>query len=557
MSAASVVLINTNEMKPAVAPIALDYLASALRTAGREADLLDLTFAPDASAALQGYFRDHSPRLVGLTFRNSDDCFWPSAKSFVPRLAEIVGAVRKLTDARLVIGGNGFSLFPEAILDACSGDFGVAGDGEEALPPLLLALERGKGLERVPGPIWRADSETGTGWTANPPARSDPAGRTSARDFVDNARYFREGGQGNVETKRGCDGACVYCADPVCHGERVRAKPPDAVCAEIEALLRQGVDVLHLCDCEFNRPPAHALAVCREMIARGLGRRTRWYTYASITPFSEELARAMREAGCVGINFGADSANARMLASYGRPYRAEDIAAAVAHCRRYGIAVMVDLLLGGPGETEETLRETIAFMKAVSPDCVGAALGLRVYPGTELARRLRREGPLAANPNLRRPAGMTPANEGASHAEAEALLRPVFYISRDLGENPARLVRDLIAGDTRFFEPMEEQGAANYNYNDNRPLVEAIRNGARGAYWHILRQMRRGSRAASPGGESRATPSGSCVRLLIVYRYTVAAKTGQSRGARAGHGGKVARCQRLGFRASRQLVSRS
>ena len=93
MSTAPIVLIDTNEMKLAVAPIALDYLASALRTAGREAELLDLCFCPDASEAVQSYFRSHNPQLVGVTFRNSDNCFWPSAKSFIPRLREIIAAV--------------------------------------------------------------------------------------------------------------------------------------------------------------------------------------------------------------------------------------------------------------------------------------------------------------------------------------------------------------------------------------------------------------------------------------------------------------------------------
>ena len=73
---------------------------------------------------------------------------------------------------------------------------------------------------------------------------------------------------------------------------------------------------------------------------------------------------------------------------------------------------------------------------------------------------------------------------------AGSLLRPRFYISKHLGDRPAQLVRDLIGGDSRFFAPIDEQRPENYNYNENRPLIEAIRNGARGAYWDISRQMR-------------------------------------------------------------------
>jgi hypothetical protein len=79
------------------------------------------------------------------------------------------------------------------------------------------------------------------------------------------------------------------------------------------------------------------------------------------------------------------------------------------------------------------------------------------------------------------------------------LLKPTFYISEALGEHPAELVRDLIDGDQRFFEPSLETeqktkrtgDPADYNYNENLPLIKAIRKGARGAYWDILRKLRK------------------------------------------------------------------
>jgi hypothetical protein len=78
------------------------------------------------------------------------------------------------------------------------------------------------------------------------------------------------------------------------------------------------------------------------------------------------------------------------------------------------------------------------------------------------------------------------------------LLKPTFYISEALGERPAEFVRDLITGDERFFEPAVEiapdaegTDTSNYNYNENLPLTRAIAKGARGAYWDILRQLRK------------------------------------------------------------------
>jgi radical SAM superfamily enzyme YgiQ (UPF0313 family) len=470
-------LINTNTMAPPIPPVGLDYVAGAARAAGIETGLVDLALAHDADASLADHFADCRPQLVGLTFRNADDSFWPSATWFVPRLAQTVARLRELTDAPIVLGGVGYSIFARRILDETGADFGVRGDGERAVVELHRRLVAGVDLNGVPGLLWR----DGGGIRENPPAWESPLRLPTARDAVDNATYLRRGGQVGLETKRGCPRRCLYCADPLAKGPAARCRAPAEVADEFERLLSAGADVLHLCDGEFNVPGEHALAVCRELVGRGLGERVRWYTYMAVTPFDAELAAAMRRAGCVGIDFTADSASKRMLACYGHPHRREDVAEARRLCRENGITAMFDLLLGGPGETPETVAETIDFYRGIEPDCVGAALGVRVYGGTPMAEMLRADGPLEYCPGLLR-----------RYSGPVDLARPTFYISPALGERPAALVREHIGGDERFFEPADDRGPdeKGYNYNDNTPLVEAIAAGARGAYWDILRKLR-------------------------------------------------------------------
>ena len=143
-----------------------------------------------------------------------------------------------------------------------------------------------------------------------------------------------------------------------------------------------------------------------------------------------------------------------------------------------GLAVMLDLLIGGPGEDEASVRESIEFIKQVNPDRAGAATGVRVYPRTALAALVRQQGPLEQNPNLR-----------GQVADNDDFLRPVFYLDRQLGPEPADLVCDAIGDDERFFPPPRSSAAVNYNYNDNRVLTEAIAAGQRGAFWDILRRL--------------------------------------------------------------------
>jgi len=475
-------LINTNRMTPLIAPIGLDYVAGAARKAGIKVDLLDLALVDDPAWVLEDYFAEANPPLVGITFRNVDDCFWPSARWFVPSLQEIVKTVRRLSDAPIVLGGVGFSVFAKAIVERVGADFGIHGDGEEAI--VLLCREiAGRGhFEKVPGLVWRQAGQL----SANPPAWPEHLSLPTARETVDNLAYFQSGGQGAVETKRGCDRRCIYCADPLAKGPHVRRRDPREVADEFAVLFGQGVDVLHLADAEFNVPREHAVDLCEELARRGLGEKVRWYAYLAVQPFDAALADAMKRAGCVGINFTADAAAEAMLATYRQPHRREDLATAVRLCRERGIAVMLDLMLGGPGETPETAADTIGFVKQIDPDCAGAALGIRIYPGTAMHERVMAEGPAETNANLRR-----------RYDGPVDFLRPNFYVARTLGERPATLVRDLIGGDPRFFEPAEEPAAGvaeaaagSYNYSDNTPLVRAIRKGERGAYWHILRRMR-------------------------------------------------------------------
>lgn len=481
-------LINANRMTPPIAPVGLDYVAGAIRGAGQSVELLDLCLASDSRDALTDCFSKTSPEMVGISFRNIDDCFWPGEVWFVPEMAGLVAEVRRVTDAPIVLGGVGFSIFAEQIVARTGADFGIRGDGERALLDLLTQLRGPRGFDRVPGLVWWE----GDAIRANAPAWPHTWSAATARDALDNATYFRRGGQIGIETKRGCDRQCIYCADPLAKGTRLRPRDPHEVADEFESLVAQGCDVFHLCDSEFNLPREHARAVCEALIARRLGERVRWYAYLATMPFDAELARLMRRAGCVGINFTGDAASASMLAAYRQPHRSTDLAQNVRHCREQGIAVMLDLLLGGPGETPQSAAETVEFVRRADPDCAGAALGIRVYPHTPMAAIVAAEGPLHDNPHLHR-----------RYQGPIDFLRPTFYVSQGLGPKPAQLIRDLIASDPRFFEPADDEipaakadGAgesdSGYNYSENTTLAQAIAQGARGAYWDILRRLRGG-----------------------------------------------------------------
>ncbi len=471
-----VLLVNPNRMKPPVTPIALDYLAHALTAQGLQAEVLDLCLAADWRQAVDEGLPGAGFDAVGLTLRNIDDTTFASREFFLPDFKEVADRIRRRTPSPVIVGGSGFSVMPEEVLSFCGLDLGIVGDGEDSLPLLVRRLAEGLDWRGVPGVIYR----DGPRFRHVAPAWGllDGPG-APARTAVDNRRYLAEGGMGSIETKRGCPKACIYCVDAPGKGRRPRCRPPRSVVDEMQALLAQGIDCLHLCDAEFNIPSSHAEEVCREITARGLGDRVGWYAYASPAAFDDASAALYRRAGCRGINFGVDSADDVVLHALGRDFGGDDLRRTAAACHRQGLVFMYDLLLGGPGETRETLRRTVEAVKEMSPDRVGAAMGVRIFPGTRLADLVRASGPLPANPHLH---GHVDGNEG--------LFSPVFYLSADLGNDPAGLLEGLIGGDRRFlFMKPPQAGDMNYNYNDNSGLVEAIRQGYRGAFWDILRRV--------------------------------------------------------------------
>jgi radical SAM superfamily enzyme YgiQ (UPF0313 family) len=301
--------------------------------------------------------------------------------------------------------------------------------------------------------------------------------------LVDNQYYFKNGGQVGFESKRGCSLKCTYCPEPFVKGKTVRMRPPQNVAAELTELYHRGIKVFHTCDCEFNCPYSHAVQVSMAIIDSGLGNKIKWYAYCSPESFTEELAHLMRNAGCVGIDFGADHGDDNMLRRLGHNYSPDDLTRIREICLKNNIICMFDLILGSPGETRKSIETAIHLMKTIKPDRVGISLGIRLYPMTHLGRQVLEtsKGTLSKNPSL---FGTLENNE--------SFLRPIYYCDISLGENVEDWLHGLVGDDPRFLLGRRTEANPDYNYNDNPELIEAIKSGHRGAYWDILRRVSEG-----------------------------------------------------------------
>ena len=467
----AVLLVNTNVVCPPVSPVGLEYVGEALVEASVPVRVLDLSFETGWRACIQRELNCAEPLVVGLSVRNTDDSCFATKKSYVPWICDIISELRKCTKAPLFLGGVGFSTMPEAVLRATQADGGIEGDGEETMIALANSLLKGEDFIHLPNLVYRRSDSVIRNPRQYVDLRSLPVPR---RRIFDNKRYQEYGAMVGIETKRGCSQECIFCADPVAKGDRVRLRPPNMVVQEIQDLLEQDVSWLYFCDSEFNIPILHAKEICYAIIKKGLGDRIRWYCYCSPIPFDRELVRLMTSAGCAGINFGIDSLCNDQMHRLGRAHSSSDVKRLVEMLVEERVNYMFDLLIGAPGETMETIRTTIEKAREFDIPLVGMAVGVRVYHETPLGRAV-------ANGLLR---------EGLFGNAANSTDDLVFYMSPGLGNDPVPVIHQLVGDDPRFLFLSAPADKGSYNYADDEMLSRLIEQGARGAYWDIIRQHR-------------------------------------------------------------------
>jgi radical SAM superfamily enzyme YgiQ (UPF0313 family) len=472
-----VLLINSNLMKPPVAPIGIEYVGSILIRNDFNVELLDLNFSENIEYDIRKELINSSFLAVGLNIRNTDDCYYLSQDFFLPKIKDIVAVIKKYSDSPIILGGGGFSVAPLEIAKYLKADYGIIGDGEIIFLRFLDSIRNNKKnhdiSENIKGIVFN-DSDYKI---MEPEYKTLKEYPLPDRDLVNNKRYFVEGGMGAIETKRGCNRKCIYCADPLIKGSNIRVRPINTVIKEIKNLIDKGINYIHFCDSEFNLPIDYATNLLNQIIDSNIGDKIKWYSYMSPVPFNENFAKLLKKAGCEGIDFGVDSANPKILKNLRRNHTLDDLINIAKLCSKYKIKFMFDLLFGGPGEDKGSIKYTIDNIKKLNPTCVGISYGIRVYPGTYLANIINKEFFLN-NENLY-----------GNIEDNTNFFKPIFYISEKIGRDIAEYTNELVSGDKRFFIGATDKSDKNYNYNENLRLQKAIKNGCRGAFWDILRQI--------------------------------------------------------------------
>jgi len=356
---------NRETLPNAVVPIGLLYIMASTPD-HHEKVLVDLVFDDDPHASLRDKLRAIEPDLVAISMRNIQNNDYSGLSDNLNYYADLIETSKAACTAPVVLGGSGFSVMPRELMDRLKPDFGISGEGENAFPQLVAALENdGEGLESI-GLLyhWR---DTGLVCNPSPPEFLDMTALPFPDRLLVDEHYYDEWGIDSVQTKRGCPLRCSYCTYPIIEGRKGRVRSPESVVDEMFAALddRPAINHFFIVDSVFNLPKTHAKNVCRELIRRNW--KTNWTCYANPLGFDEEFAELAFESGCSGMEIGSDSGCNHVLENLRKGFTVDHIRRLHDICKNAGIPDCHTFILGTEGETMDDVRQTIDFIVDLDP----------------------------------------------------------------------------------------------------------------------------------------------------------------------------------------------
>jgi radical SAM superfamily enzyme YgiQ (UPF0313 family) len=270
---------------------------------------------------------------------------------------------------------------PREFMDYVAPDFGLAGEGEGAFSAFLSAYAGGRQTwDRVPGLHWREDGAL----RGNPPHRVPDLARlpAPALEYFSPRLYEQALGSAKlpgmipVQSRRGCPMKCIYCTTPRLEGDVLRARTPEEVARWLAQWHEKwGLTRFYFVDNMFNCPADYARSLCRAI--QDLGLPLDWACLINPAYPDPELLHLIRAAGGTMAQVGNESGSELVLTKLGKGFTRRQVEETLSQISQEGLAYTCFLLLGGPGETPETVQESVALLERYQPRMVNLTVGIR------------------------------------------------------------------------------------------------------------------------------------------------------------------------------------
>lgn len=380
-----VILVNPPREKLQVAdypPLGLAYISAAICNDGHEVKIFDA-----AAWSWQKLFteiKSQSPDIIGIT------C-WTIERGQAYKVADI--AKKAVSNCIVVMGGPHATAFPKHMFIKAKIDYVVLGEGEETIRELLSVIENNGNISLVKGIAYRNNKDI---------VINERREMIRDIDTIPNINHFQfdydkynglpdtNRKAAAIMTSRGCPFRCTYCSSAIYWGCKYRTRSIESVIAEIEDLYyNHGIRALLIFDDNLLIARKRCIELCKELIDRKMD--LIWAAEGSVKVDAEMLSW-MKRAGCYRIDFGVESGSPTILKNINKPFSVENTRNAFKLCKEIGIRPNAYLIFGSPGETKETIKETISLMRDIQPEITSGRPGIWVLPDTAIYELSKQQG---------------------------------------------------------------------------------------------------------------------------------------------------------------------
>lgn len=406
-----IVLVSANQytVPYPVYPLGVSYLKTYMQQHIEGAEITIFDCLQSSDDQLKEYITLHNPDFIGVSLRNVDDVNIYRQDSFISHYKRIIEVVRSVSKAVVVIGGPGFSIYPETLFNLLQPDYGIFGEGEASLTKLITTISQNNlDKKSIEGLVYSSNGKT----IAN--TRNKFLNSLSL-EFEDSlvSYYWDKSGMLNIQTKRGCPFECVYCTYPLIEGRVIRKLDINKIVETLSTLyFEKGIDYVFFTDSIFNIFNDYNYELAERIIESKI--KIKWGAYFTFANLDEKLLSILKRAGLTHIEFGTDSMSDSVLKAYQKSFTVKDILRISKLCNTLDIDFAHFLILGGLGETEATLQETFENSKLINHSVFFPFVGMRIYPGTELYRQSIIQGIITPD---------------------QSLIEPAFYLSPDINKD--------------------------------------------------------------------------------------------------------------------------
>jgi anaerobic magnesium-protoporphyrin IX monomethyl ester cyclase len=353
-----------------VVPIGLYYIGALLKENNYDVEILNWHNVNKTPQKIEETLKERKPDVIGFSIVHANR--WGGID--ISKIAKQI-----LTGVKIVFGGIGTTFLWEQLLTHFKEiDFAVLGEGEYSFLNLIRCIEKENydGINKIDGIAFR---------------KGGKVVKTSSAEVIQEldrlpmpSKYFE---LQHMISSRGCPANCTFCGSPQFWGHKVRFHSPEYFVEQMEQLYRKGITFFYVSDDTFTMRKDRVIQICKKIIEKDL--KITWFAISRVNYVNEEMLYWMRKAGCIQISYGVESGSEKIRNILNKNIKTDDIRRAFTLTTMYGILARAYFIYGSPGESWETIQETIDLICEIKPLSIIFYI-LDIFPGTALYEDFKR-----------------------------------------------------------------------------------------------------------------------------------------------------------------------